>query len=63
MDEYGTVNDSQSFNLLLRYSPLHNIKEDINYPAMLLITGENDDRIPPFSRINSLLLCKIGLHN
>ena len=48
MDEYGTVNDSQSFNRLLRYSPLHNIKEDINYPAMLWITGENDGRIPPF---------------
>lgn len=48
MDEYGTVSDSLSFVNLLSYSPYHNIKEDVNYPAMLVITAENDDRVPPF---------------
>lgn len=47
-DEYGTVNDSTSFTRLLAYSPLHNIKPEVNYPAMLLVTSENDDRVPPF---------------
>lgn len=47
-DEYGTIDDSLSFTKLLRYSPLHNIKEDVNYPAMLIMTSENDDRVPPF---------------
>ncbi len=46
--EYGTVNDSASFARLLHYSPYHNIREEINYPAMLLVTSENDDRVPPF---------------
>jgi len=47
-DEYGTVTDSTSFTHLFNYSPYHNVKEEVNYPAMLLITGENDDRVPPF---------------
>jgi prolyl oligopeptidase len=47
-DEYGTVQDSTHFVNLLNYSPLHNIKEDINYPSMLIMTSENDDRVPPF---------------
>ncbi|MGM0552037.1 MAG: prolyl oligopeptidase family serine peptidase [Bacteroidota bacterium] len=47
-DEYGTVADSTSFTHLYSYSPYHNIKEETNYPAMLFITGENDDRVPPF---------------
>jgi len=48
IDEYGTVNDSLSFYRLLSYSPYHNIQEGVNYPAMLVITSENDDRVPPF---------------
>jgi prolyl oligopeptidase len=47
-DEYGTVKDSLSFTNLLDYSPYHNIKADINYPSMLIVTSENDDRVPPF---------------
>jgi len=34
---------------LLGYSPYNKIKEEINYPTTLLITGENDDRVPPFN--------------
>lgn len=48
LDEYGTVKDSLSFNRLKKYSPYHNIKKTTNYPAMLVITSENDDRVPPF---------------
>ncbi|BAX79110.1 prolyl oligopeptidase family serine peptidase [Labilibaculum antarcticum] len=48
IDEFGTVKDSLDFINLKSYSPLHNIKEDINYPAMLVMTSENDDRVPPF---------------
>ncbi len=48
IDEYGTVADSSSFCRLKNYSPLHNIREEHNYPSMFLVTSENDDRVPPF---------------
>lgn len=47
LDEYGNTENEEEFNALLRYSPYHNIKEDINYPTTLIITSENDDRVPP----------------
>jgi len=47
-EEYGTVKDSASFTRLLSYSPYHNIKKDVNYPAMLIVTSDHDDRVPPF---------------
>ena len=46
--EYGTVRDSTCFKHLLAFSPYHNIRDDVNYPAMLVVTSENDDRVPPF---------------
>lgn len=48
-DEFGTVADSTSFTRLLSYSPYQNIKDTVNYPAMLVVTSENDDRVPPFN--------------
>ena len=47
-DEYGNPENKQDIENLLSYSPYHKIKEDINYPITLLITSENDDRVPPF---------------
>lgn len=46
-DEYGTVKDSLDFFNLLSYSPIHNVKSGIKYPAMLIMTSEYDDRVPP----------------
>lgn len=45
--DYGSVNDSAEFNNLLSYSPLHNIREDIEYPALLALTADRDDRVVP----------------
>jgi prolyl oligopeptidase len=46
-DEFGSVKDSLGFLNLYSYSPYHNIKEDVNYPSMLIMTSEFDDRVPP----------------
>ena len=46
--DYGTSNDSpEMFRALLAYSPLHNIRNGVNYPAVLVTTGDHDDRVVP----------------
>jgi prolyl oligopeptidase len=48
IEEYGSINDSIEFENLFSFSPYHNIKESVNYPIMLIMTSEFDDRVPPF---------------
>jgi prolyl oligopeptidase len=47
VDEYGSSEDSLDFENLYSYSPLHNIKEGLNYPAILAMTADHDDRVVP----------------
>jgi len=46
-DEYGNPEKVEDFKVMMHYSPYHNIREDVNYPITLIITSENDDRVPP----------------
>jgi prolyl oligopeptidase len=45
--DYGTSDDSLQFEYLLKYSPIHNVREDIKYPAVFVTTGDHDDRVVP----------------
>ncbi len=46
--DYGTANDSKEmFEYLRAYSPVHNVKQDVCYPATLVTTGDHDDRVVP----------------
>jgi prolyl oligopeptidase len=44
--DYGRSDDQRHFKNLLKYSPLHNIK-DSEYPATMVITADHDDRVVP----------------
>jgi len=45
--DYGSSEDSTHFRNLFNYSPLHNIKDSVCYPATLITTGDHDDRVVP----------------
>ena len=45
--DYGLSEDEEQFKNLYKYSPVHNIKENTNYPAVLVTTGDHDDRVVP----------------
>jgi prolyl oligopeptidase len=46
--EYGTTKNASDFAWLAAYSPLLHVKAGTAYPAVLLITGENDPRVAPW---------------
>ena len=47
VNEYGSSADSVHFENLYHYSPLHNIRDDAEYPAVLVTTADHDDRVVP----------------
>ena len=46
--DYGTSEQSKEmFEYIKGYSPVHNVKEGLSYPATLVTTGDHDDRVVP----------------
>jgi prolyl oligopeptidase len=45
--EYGSSEKKEHFDNLYKYSPLHNLKEGVQYPATLITTADHDDRVVP----------------
>ncbi len=46
--DYGTAEQSKEmFEYLKGYSPVHNVKEGVSYPATMVTTGDHDDRVVP----------------
>ncbi|HXY68663.1 MAG TPA: prolyl oligopeptidase family serine peptidase [Gemmatimonadales bacterium] len=45
--EYGSSDSAGQFPYLYAYSPLHNIRSGIAYPATLVTTADHDDRVVP----------------
>jgi prolyl oligopeptidase len=45
--DYGSSDDPAQFRALLAYSPYHNLRKGVHYPATLVTTGDHDDRVFP----------------
>jgi prolyl oligopeptidase len=45
--DYGSSDDPEQFKAIYKYSPLHNIKPGVKYPATLITTADHDDRVVP----------------
>ncbi|HET8675312.1 MAG TPA: prolyl oligopeptidase family serine peptidase, partial [Blastocatellia bacterium] len=45
--EYGNASDPAQFKFLYAYSPYQRVKPGTKYPAVFLITGDADTRVPP----------------
>lgn len=45
--EYGSSDKAEDFEYLIRYSPLHNLKKGVCYPATMITTADHDDRVVP----------------
>lgn len=46
--DYGTAEDNaEMFAYLLNYSPVHQVKNGVSYPATMITTGDHDDRVVP----------------
>ena len=46
--EFGSVKDPAQFKALYDYSPLLRVRDGVNYPAVLLTSGDNDGRVAPY---------------
>lgn len=47
VDDYGYPDREADFAVLRSYSPLHNIRSGVDYPALLVTTADTDDRVVP----------------
>lgn len=47
VSEYGSSDNEEEFKTLYAYSPLHNVRAGVKYPATLITTADHDDRVVP----------------
>jgi prolyl oligopeptidase len=47
IDDYGSSDNPQEYKALRAYSPYHNIKPGVAYPATMVTTADHDDRVVP----------------
>ncbi|WP_460672359.1 prolyl oligopeptidase family serine peptidase [Larkinella ripae] len=47
VSDYGSSDNADEFKAIYAYSPIHNIKTGISYPATMITTADHDDRVVP----------------
>ena len=63
MEEYGDPAIEADFRALAAYSPIYNVRDGVDYPAVLIATADTDDRVVPahsFKYAAALQAARIG---
>ena len=47
VDDYGSADNKEEFEALLKYSPYQNLKDGVSYPPTMVTTADTDDRVVP----------------
>lgn len=47
VSDYGSADDPAQFEVLYGYSPYHNVRKGVEYPATMVVTAYRDDRVVP----------------
>ncbi|KAL7697211.1 Prolyl oligopeptidase [Lotmaria passim] len=47
ISDYGDPDKEEDFKVVEKYSPIHNVRAGVKYPAILVVTGDHDDRVVP----------------
>jgi prolyl oligopeptidase len=45
--DYGNSDNKEEFEYIYKYSPIHNISDKAEYPAIMVTTADHDDRVVP----------------
>jgi prolyl oligopeptidase len=63
VDDYGYPDRESDFKNLRSYSPYHNIRSGVDYPAIIVTTADTDDRVVPghsFKYVAALQAASLG---
>jgi prolyl oligopeptidase len=61
--EYGSSEDPRQFEYLRSYSPYHQVKAGVLYPAVLFMTAESDTRVDPMHAVKMAALLQAEAAN
>jgi len=57
VSDYGSADNKDEFETLYKYSPYHNVKNDVEYPSVLITTADHDDRVVPLHSFK--MICRL----
>lgn len=52
--EYGDASKPDEFEFIIRWSPYQNVRKGVEYPAILVVTGDMDSRVSPIEALKTV---------
>eukprot|EP00123_Amoebidium_parasiticum_P008491 comp18846_c0_seq1/m.20866 comp18846_c0_seq1/g.20866 ORF comp18846_c0_seq1/g.20866 comp18846_c0_seq1/m.20866 type:complete len:703 (-) comp18846_c0_seq1:59-2167(-) len=63
VSDYGDPDKEEDYNVVIKYSPLHNINAGAQYPAVMLTTADHDVRVVPSHSLKFIAALQHSLPN